>query len=367
MRFMFYLAVFVAVFNINLTAKEIIKVGVLGNSTNAISQAAINSVDLLAAQLNLTSRGYDLQTVFFDDNNPDVADRIKAAQDLCAVIGCFGEKNKDVPEKVTDVPLISLCSENVSFTTKNNTYRIIASEPEIARVTARISTVLFDRRKCAVLYEEGNTEDLRMAQSYAESARKNGADSTFVRGYTAGTTDFTPLINRIREARIKAVYFAGASADAALFCKQNYEMQTGAVLSGPSYIFDRDFIKATKDASDGCETVVKTKPSVYGYKKIKAFISSYEKKYGMKASIYTPYVHDAVSILELALDAGKRTPADINAFLKTVNYTGATGRVDFDGNGERTSPEFYFNVLRKKEMYYMPFDSEKNNVYRRAK
>jgi branched-chain amino acid transport system substrate-binding protein len=78
-------------------------------------------------------------------------------------------------------------------------------------------------------------------------------------------------------------------------------------------------------------------------------------------------VHDAVSILALALDAGKRTPAEINAFLKTVNYTGATGKVGFDENGERTSPEFYFNVLRKKEMYYMPFDSEKNNVYRRAK
>jgi branched-chain amino acid transport system substrate-binding protein len=322
---------------------------------------------MLANQLNLTSKEYDLQPVFFDENSPDVADRITAEQGLCAVIGCFGEKNRDVPEKVADIPLISLCSENISFTTKNNTYRIIASEPEIARVTARISTVLFDRRKCAVLYEEWNNEDLRMAQSYAESARKNGADSTFMRSYSAGSADFTPLINRMREARIKAVYFAGTPADAALFCNQNYTMQTGAVLSGPSYIFDRDFIKATKDTSDGCETVVKTKASVYSYKKIKAFISSYEKKYGIKASIYTPYVHDAVSILALALDAGKRTPAEINAFLKTVNYTGATGKVGFDENGERTSPEFYFNVLRKKEMYYMPFDSEKNNVYRRAK
>ncbi len=350
----------------NVSAKETIKIGVFGNTSNASVDCAYKAVEMLCAELTPAGGVYEFVPAFFDEKDPGAKDKINADGELAAIIGCFSENDAELVNSVKETPLISICEGYASFTGKGNTYRMTASNSETAAIMARIAPALFDRMKAAVLYQSGNEEYEKMAQAYAASAKRNNVDATYIRAFEPGY-DFTNVIQRIREIKVKTIYYIGNQEDAIKLCKQSFEKNTGAVFTGPNFLFDRNFIKETKEASDGCEFVNTARNSPYGIKKLKPFILSFEKKYSIKADTKLPHVHDAVGIIELAAKAGKFNRADLNGFLKTVSYNGSTGKVVFNESGERVSPEFFFHVIRRKEMFYMRFDSQMNARYGKAK
>jgi branched-chain amino acid transport system substrate-binding protein len=357
---------FFAVLYINVSAKDTIKIGIYGNTANASVDAAYKAAEILCAELTPADGIYELMPVFFDETDPGAKDKINSDAEIAAVIGCFSANDAELVNSVKEIPLISICEDYSSFTGKGNTYRMTASNAESAVIMARIAPALFDRMKAAVLYQSGNEEYEKMAQAYADASKRNGVDATYIRAFEPGY-DFTNVIQRIREIKVKTIYFIGNQNEAINLCRQSFEKNTGAVFTGPNFIFDRKFIKETKEASDGCEFINTARNSPYGIKKLRPFLAAYEKKYGIKADIKLPHAYDAINMVALAAKAGKFGHADVNGFLKAVSYDGATGKVAFKESGERQNPEFFFHVIRRKEIFYMRFDSQMNARYGKAR
>jgi branched-chain amino acid transport system substrate-binding protein len=364
-KIVFILALMAAV-NMNAAAKDTIKIGVYGNTANASVDAAYKAAEILCAEMTPAEGLYEFMPVFFDETDTGAADKINSDAELAAVIGCFSANDAELVNSIKEIPLISICEDYASFTGKGNTYRMTASNTETAAIMARIAPALFDRMKAAVLYQSGNEEYEKMAQAYADTSKRNNVDATYIRAFEPGY-DFTNVIQRIREIKVKTIYFIGNQDDAINLCKQSFEKNTGSVFTGPNFIFDRKFIKETKEASDGCEFVNTARNSPYGIKKLRPFLTAYEKKYAIKADVKLPHAYDAINIIGLAAKAGKFGHPDVNGFLKAVSYDGATGKVAFKESGERRSPEFFFHVIRRKEMFYMKFDSQMNARYGKAR
>lgn len=366
MKKIVFILVLMAAININAAAKDTIKIGVYGNTSNASVDAAYKAAEMLCADMTPDEGLYEFMPVLFDETDPGAADKINSDAELAAVIGCFSPNDADFVNSIKETPLISLCEDYASFTGRENTYRMTASDVETAAIMARIAPALFDRMKAAVLYQSGNAEYEKMAQAYADASKRNNVDATYIRAFEPGY-DFTNVIQRIREIKVKTIYFVGSQQEAINFCNQSFEKNTGAVFTGPNFIFDRKFIKETKQASDGCEFVNTVRNSPYGIKKLRPFLNAYEKKYGIKADVKLPHAYDAINMVGLAAKAGKFGHADINGFLKAVSYDGATGKVAFKESGERKNPEFFFHVIRRREMFYMRFDSQMNVRYGKAR
>ena len=366
MRFLFILLSFIVVFSTGVLSMDTYRIGVLGNTTSTIAKAALNTIELLSESHSNTINPFKLEAVFFDESDGSVKDKIKSTGFLMAVIGCFSEDHKDIFENIKDTALISICSQCSRFTDNDNAFRVVASEIELARILARVAIAVLGRKQFSIVYEESNEEYEKMANAYIETIKANGAVVDHVKTVAPDRTDFTKIIMFIRDKRSRVIYFIGSPEQAALFAKQSRKMNTGAVFTSTSDIFNRSFIRKAKKGAEGAEFVTKTPPSVWRIKKLRKFMSKYSGKYET-SSRYIPYVYDTTGMILEALDTGKRERKEIIEYMKNNPYKGVLGEMSFNENRENTNPEFYFYIIRRKEFLHMKFDVKKRDLYKRAK
>ncbi len=67
-----------------------------------------------------------------------------------------------------------------------------------------------------------------------------------------------------------------------------------------------------------------------------AFRTRFKERYGKEAAPSAAYAYDSVMLVAEALKAGKKTPDEIVAFLREVEYVGLTNTIAFDENGRIT-------------------------------
>ena len=70
------------------------------------------------------------------------------------------------------------------------------------------------------------------------------------------------------------------------------------------------------------------------------FIANYEGKYNKKATTYAATGYDAVYLAKQAIEQSSYDGIEIKKYLYNVNYTGATGHIVFDKNGDNVGVTF---------------------------
>ena len=368
MRFWFLLIGIFFVSAGQVGAEETYRIAVAGNTLSSLSKAAFNTVELIADEYNNTVNPVKLEAVFIDENEENVKDAINNQGNLLGVIGCFGDEHKDAFENIKDAPMISICSQCSRFTAADgdNKFRITASDIELARIQARIDYAVFGHRKFACIYEEDNEEYLKIGEAYVETIKANNGQIPYFRSIKPERDDFKPILIRLRELKVKVIFFVGSMENAAEMAKQSRKLNVGAVFSSTNVIFDRRFIKKARTGSEGAEFVTRTPPSLYRYvKKLRPFMSRYRKRY-KTVNNYIPYVYEAAVILVDALEKGKTGKHDVKDYLKETEFEGVLGKIAFDESGERKDPKFYFYVIRGRE--FLPMSSRTYmNKYMTAK
>lgn len=189
------------------------------------------------------------------------------------------------------------------------------------------------------------------------------ADTVFNNLKTAGVTvardkidpkatDYSSTVNKVKSSGATALFYGGYYAEGGKFLKQLRDSGFKGQFLSDDGALDAGLIKAAgANQANGallscaCQSINPTASNPA----VKKFIDDYKAKFGSDQGTYSAEGFDVANVYLNAVKAGKTKPADINDYLKTVNYQGVSKPIQFGANGEITAKQiFLFNVKSGK-------------------
>ena len=188
-------------------------------------------------------------------------------------------------------------------------------------------------KKLAIVYE-----DSKFAKAVATAAKsyaaKKGFDVVLFEGYPGGTTDFGPIINKIKASGAEALVGGGHYADGATFARQLYEQKAPLKLIALLVAPASDEFAELGDAALGVVAPSQWEPLVK-YRQTcgpspAQFTEMYKKAYGKTPAYRAAGGFAAGLVLQRALmDAGTTDPAKVRAALDAMDITIFFGKIKF--------------------------------------
>ncbi len=188
-------------------------------------------------------------------------------------------------------------------------------------------------KKIAIVYE-----DSKFAKAVATAAKayaaKKGFDVVLFEGYPKSTTDFGPIINKIKAAGAEALVGGGHYADGATFARQLYEQKVPLKLIALLVAPASDEFAELGDAALGVVAPSQWEPLVKYQQQCgpspAQFTEMYQKAYGKLPAYRAAGGFAAGLVLQRALmDAGSTDPAKVRAALDAMDVTIFFGHIKF--------------------------------------
>ncbi len=145
-------------------------------------------------------------------------------------------------------------------------------------------------------------------------------------------SDFSATVTKVVSSGATALFYGGYYQNAGVFRKQLAGAGWKGTMIAGDGVNDKGYIQAAgKEAAEG--TIV-TCPCAPAAKAKGTFVTDYKTKWNVDAGTYSDVAYDATNIFLQAIDKGNTTPAKINDYLKTVNYSGVANTYKFTDVGE---------------------------------
>jgi branched-chain amino acid transport system substrate-binding protein len=157
-------------------------------------------------------------------------------------------------------------------------------------------------------------------------ARQAGEDSA-----ARGTTDYAPIIAKIKRSNANAVFYSGYFADAAVFVKQLRDSGSKAIFASGDGTLDNEFIKLARKSAEGA---LLTAPAVLLEAANAKLATEFTKSMGTAPGVYTVESYDAAGFFLDAIKAGNTTREAINNYVSTKSFKGVSKTLKFDKDGE---------------------------------
>jgi branched-chain amino acid transport system substrate-binding protein len=145
-------------------------------------------------------------------------------------------------------------------------------------------------------------------------------------------TDFSATVNKVVQSGATAFFYGGYYQNAGLLRKQLSAAGWKGTLVAGDGVDDPGY--ATAAGNDAAAGSVVTCPCSPASKAGGSFVADYKKKWNVDAGTYSDVAYDAMNIFLKGIDAGNTTPAKMNDFVNSVNYTGVANTYKFTSNGE---------------------------------
>ncbi len=332
-------------------ARAPIKIGWIGSMTGPLAkwgayQAALLAQDEVNARGGVKGRQLE---IVFEDAHADGKAAVSAFEKLTAldrvsfVLGghCTPESLAIAPlaERKKILTIASITSTPKLTNAGDYIFRVTPVSIQLADVLAPYAYKVARVRKLAILYE--NTDYVQPpAERLSDLFKAEGGSVTSIDSFNREETDFRSILLRISAKRPDALYFGVQSPDTALVLARQFrqlglsqklfsnEQVAGAVLSA-SEPHAGDILNGVVFAEPVCDL---SSPATSDFAK------RYNERFHtgkLPFGCYTAEPYDAVKILTQALaECDENVECVKQAFYRTKNYSGASGVVTFDKNGD---------------------------------
>jgi len=327
--------------------KPTVKIGFIGPLTGpnaSFGLGARNGADLAVKLANKRGDGpYQYKLVVMDDaSDPSVG--VSVATKLCTVdkvAAATTHFNSPVGLATIHVfhryktPQVFWGAIHPDITYKYNF-------PEVTRIAAntivehsQLSNFIVKRgyRSWSILYDT-TSYGTSSFNAVKNALAKVGAEIISADGVPVGTTDFRPILSKIKALNPgpSVIYFGGVVTEAALIKRQMVEMgMTDLLYVGVTGFDSETFNKAAGQGAEG--TVIVGKKSI---RKDSPFVKAYNSQgYKEYYEATGPYAFDATNMIMAAIN--KVGPTDKAALAKTIRkmqYRGVLGLTKFDNFGQ---------------------------------
>lgn len=144
-------------------------------------------------------------------------------------------------------------------------------------------------------------------------------------------TNFDATISKIRAASPDVIAYGGYTNEAAPLVKQMRAAGVDAKFLGFDGLYDPGFPKGAGDAANGA---IVTCPCLPAAEAGGSFSADYEKEYGEAPGSYGAEGYDGAKILVEGYAAGKKSRADLLAWVDAYDKQGVSKYLKFDANGD---------------------------------
>jgi len=338
------------------TDVKTVKIAFLGPLTGASAAQGVgarNSFELAIKEANESKAfPYKIEMMTLDDgSNPSTGASMaqKAVADP-AVVAASGHWNSPVAEatipifKNAGIPLQIWGAIGPTLTNKNNYPYITRVCPTVPQQTKPLAKFAIDNlgvKKWAIISDTTVLGKAALEGWKQETAARQGVELVSIDEIQVGTTDFRPILTKIKDKQPQGIFLGLVTMEAALVTQQMAElkMDNVMVVSLSGVVEDKYIEVATPKAAEG---VIGAKPgrAIAELPGGKEFIAAYEKAgYKEPMGAYGPYAYDSAKIILKALEQVGPDKAKLVDSIAKINYIGLLGNTSFDEIGQTKNIE----------------------------
>ncbi|MPV66779.1 branched-chain amino acid ABC transporter substrate-binding protein [Burkholderia sp. BE17] len=234
------------------------------------------------------------------------------------------------------LPFISSGASNPTLTAQNlkNTFRVVADDNAQARGMVQfISGQL--RAKRIGLVDDRTAYGQGLGDQVAKDAAESGIAVT--REFTNDkAVDFRAILTSLKSSQPDAIVLASTDAVASPFVKQMKALgMTRVRFVGGDGICTENWVRVAASAAEG-EYCTQTGAPLDQLPGSKDFVQKYQARFKQPPQYFGPYTYDSVMVIgEAVRKAGSLDPRKVIDALHSIDYTGVTGRIEFDTKGDQ--------------------------------
>ena len=251
------------------------------------------------------------------------------------------------------IPAIGVTCTNPNVTAGNDHYfRIAFLDPFQGTVLANFSMSEFDAKTAYLLGEAGNEYDQGLI-AYFEDAFTAAGGKVEKDSFPTNNSDFTSYLNKAKSVGADVIFAPVSIAYATQIITQADSLGIACPVLGPDTYDDNMVLEAAKGTSINVyvSTFYQEGGSPEFDSAIKEYINSNNDAMTNNGgndtiSAVTAMGYDAYYVaLEAIKNANSVDPADIQAALPSVDYTGVTGKITFDDIGDANRDTAYIKHI----------------------
>lgn len=217
-------------------------------------------------------------------------------------------------------------------------FRMCAHDAVQGRVAAEYAVRVLGARRVAVIHDQTDYGQ-PLAEVVQAAVGQEGAEVVLFEGISEGQTDFSPTVSRIRELSPDLVYFALTEIESAILARQLRAAGVEAGLFGTDGSRESQFLPLAGEAAEGVyQTYAGVDPE--SAPAAQSFVQAFQGQYG-PVPVYGLEVYDATNLLIAALlRVGQHDrEAVLAAVAGMADFSGVTGPIQFEPNGDRRDPQ----------------------------
>ena len=175
-------------------------------------------------------------------------------------------------------------------------------------------------------------------KAFVPMAEKMGAKILSTDMASVGTTEFRPILTKIKGLNPDAIYFGGVVMEGALIRDQMGKVGLNKLLCAISGIKDDKFLEVAGPSGEGVLSIEPGKP-IEKLEEGTQFINAYKAAgYREPFGAYGPNAYDSAGIiLEAISKVGTDDKGAIMKYIRNIKYKGLMGETSFDATGQTTN------------------------------
>jgi branched-chain amino acid transport system substrate-binding protein len=245
-------------------AADPINIGGLYPSTGSMAQIGVGcaaaaklAVDMVNEAGGIKSLGGAKLNLILSDVQSDTT-VTRTGNKLSAIHGCYASALTMIASEVAErarVPLITGSSSDQLNKGRSYTFTPFARASQFARAQLQMAKLVSDQPKVAVIYE--NTAfGTSTSNGLKELAPAEGVEIVMFEPYSAGFTDASPLINKVKSSGANALFSLSYLNDLILIVRTVRQVGLSIAINGGSGGFVMpDFYKNVGKAAEGLQGV----------------------------------------------------------------------------------------------------------------
>jgi branched-chain amino acid transport system substrate-binding protein len=252
-------------------AADAINIGALYPTTGGMAQIGVGcvaaaklAVDMINEAGGIKSLGGAKLNLIISDNQSDTTvtrtetDRLISGNKLSAIHGCFASALTLIASEVCErakVPIITGSSTDQLNKGRTYTFTPFARASQFAKAQLQMSKLVSDQPKVAVIFE--NTAfGTSTSNGLKELAPSEGVEIVMFEPYSAGFTDASPLINKVKASGANALFSVSYLNDLILIVRTVKQVGLNVAINGGSGGFViPDFYKNVGKLAEGLQGV----------------------------------------------------------------------------------------------------------------
>jgi len=335
-------------------AQQIVKIGVSAPLTGvgaANGKDIENGVRLAIEEANTQHIKLGGQEVHFEmasvDDQGDPRVGVQVAQKLVddGVVAVVGYYNSGVALPSSPIfakagiPLIDPAATNPAITRQGlkNVFRIIATDAQNSGNAGKYAVTVTKAQRIAVM-DDRTAFGQGAADEFKKAAVAAGGQIVASEYTQEKAVEFNAQLTTIKAANADLLYFAGLDNQAALLTKRMRQLGMRAQFVGSGGIADSIFLGVAGSAAEGAMAWEYGRP-VESLPQGKAFAEKFKKRFGADTLTYAPFAYDCAWVAINAMkQANSAKPEVFMSTLRTTQYDGITGKIEFDTYGDLKHP-----------------------------